>query len=401
MTKRLLTAVCVSIICAGSTYAQTKGMVYLDAPQVDAPQVIERPIASSVGPWWALTEYQVVRISSANLPPLITTSPPGTARAEAGVIGAPGASVLVGGSVNDDPRSGFRFDFGRWFGAAQHIGVEAGFTILESQSSIFSLNSDGNTILARPFTNADTELPQAVLVAFPGSSAGTVDIRAISDNFYEFHVDFTEKFLDIPAVTLTSILGYRYYRYDEGLRIFQSIAPTDPTFVPGTLLATTDEFVSRNDFHGLDMGARAQFFGGQGWSLEILGKAAVGYLRRQTSIKGDQMVLVPGVAPVVNTGGVYALSSNIGVHSSREWTAFPELGVTLGWQMTSNLRVSVGYRAMFLIDIARAHDQIDFTVNPNLFPPALQPTGAARPLFRDGQDSISIQSINFGVELTF
>ncbi|MCI0380091.1 MAG: BBP7 family outer membrane beta-barrel protein [Gemmataceae bacterium] len=395
MTKRMLTALCVSIVCASSTYAQTRGMVY-----VDAPQVIEGPIADSVGRIWARTEYQVVWKSSANLPPLITTSPAGTARTDAGVIGLPGTSVLVGGSVNDDVRSGFRFDLGHWFGPAQNFGVEAGFTILESQSSIFSLASDGNTILARPFTNADDELPRAVLVAFPGSSAGAVDIRANSDNFYEFHVDVTEKFLDHPFVVLTSILGYRYYRYDEGLRISQNIAPTDPTFVPGTLLVTTDDFVSRNDFHGLDMGARAEFFG-RGWSLEILGKAAVGYLRRQTSINGDQVVSVPGVAPVVNTGGVYALSSNIGVHSSREWTAFPELGITLGWQMTSNLRLSVGYRALFLIDIARAHDQIDFTVNPNLFPPALQPTGVARPLFRDGQDSISIQSINFGVELSY
>ena len=167
------------------------------------------------------------------LPALVTTSPAGTARTLAGIPGLDSTTTLFDGRVNGDARVGFRAAAGYWFDPDHIWGMEVGFMALESQSTLFSAASDGSTILARPFLDANLGTPQAVLVAFPGSSSGSVDIKASSGNFYEAHLDFTEKFLDQGWLQMESILGYRFYRYDDGLRVRQVINPTGGTTVPG------------------------------------------------------------------------------------------------------------------------------------------------------------------------
>ena len=114
------------------------------------------------------------------------------------------------------------------------------------------------------------------------------------------------------------------------------------------------------------------------------------------------MVIVPTTAPVVRTGSLYALSSNIGLHGDDDWTLLPEFGLNLGWQATSNLRVTLGYSVLWLNRIARASDQIDMMVNPNLFPPATStPTTTDHPAYSRNRADVWLQCLNFGVELTY
>ncbi len=74
---------------------------------------------------WVHAEYLLWWQSGMNLPPLVTTSPAGTARATAGVL--PGATVLYGGNndVLDGTRSGGRIRFGTWFDRFPGLGLEA------------------------------------------------------------------------------------------------------------------------------------------------------------------------------------------------------------------------------------------------------------------------------------
>jgi hypothetical protein len=208
----------------------------------------------------------------------------------------------------------------------------------------------------------------------------------------------TENAYDCEWLRLYSLIGYRFYRYDEGVRINQTIAPTDPLFVPGTLLTTNDRFNTRNQFHGLDFGFRSEFF----WdrlSVEVLTKLAVGRLFRTVDINGDQTVSVPGTAPVVQSGGLYALSSNSGSYSRGDWKVMPEVGVTLNYRIRPNWNLRLGYSFLLLQSIAQATDQIDQNINPNLLPggnPALG--GAQQPVFRNNRSDQWIQSLNFGVE---
>src|SRR5262249_32043541 len=55
------------------------------------------------GQWWVRGEYLQWWLQGAHLPPLVTASPPGTPITSAGILGAPGTTVLFGDSdVNND-----------------------------------------------------------------------------------------------------------------------------------------------------------------------------------------------------------------------------------------------------------------------------------------------------------
>jgi hypothetical protein len=354
------------------------------------------------GQFWVGADYVMAWFHGQTPPPLVTTSPAGTPQTAAGILGQPGTTVLFGGdSVNDQMRSGFRISTGYWFTPRKDWGVEAGFSMLESQATVFGFASDGTTILARPFIDANTHLAQAQLVAFPGSSSGSVAGRVSSGNFYEAHFDFVDRVAVTDFVQLDALVGYRFYRYDEGLSIGQNLAPTGPDFAPGTVIATSDGFNATNEFHGVDVGVRTRFTW-ESLTLTGLAKIAIGHVGRVVNINGVTVTSVPGANTVVKNGGLYALSSNIGTHENDEWTTLPELGVNLDWQVNGNVKVQLGYSVLFLNHIGRVTDQVNTTINPNLLPNATTAgTGPNSPTFNFSRADMTIQSINLGVIFTF
>ncbi len=97
-------------------------------------------------------EYLGWAAKGMNLPPLVTTSPPGTAQFDAGVLGEDGTSILFGGqTTGSNMRSGGRITFGWWFDPCQRLGVEADYFGIEDETESFTATSTGTPILARPF----------------------------------------------------------------------------------------------------------------------------------------------------------------------------------------------------------------------------------------------------------
>jgi Putative beta barrel porin-7 (BBP7) len=409
MTDRMLVALGTALLVAGSTWAEAPPA----APPASSPQIlIPAPAAPGQGfgpsagtesgpdgQFWVTAEYVFGWFSGDRMPPLVTTSPSGTARASAGVLGGPTTTLFGGDQVNDDFRSGGRITAGYWFTPERICGIEAGFLMMESQSSGFAAASDGSTILARPFLDVTNNQAASALVAFPGSSSGSVAARASSGSLYMANLDLTENIVDLGWFRLDSLFGYRFYRYDEGVRVRQSI--TNIPSAPGTVFSSQDDFSTFNEFHGGDFGLRAQFVWDD-FTLGLLTKCAVGSVNRDVKIIGVQQTTAPGFDPVIREGGLLALSSNIGDHHGHDWTLLPELGVTLGWQASSNVRLTFGYSVLWFEQIARAGDQIDLNVNPSLFPSATgTATGASRPAFLLTRSDLWLQTINVGVEFTY
>jgi hypothetical protein len=408
MTNRLLLSVAVALTFVAPTLAEAPPQ---DAPLVP-PGVLQQPAPApcgvgdgpccrSGGQFWATAEYLFGWVNGTNLPNLVTTSPAGTPQSIAGVVASPTTGLLFGGSQNSNVRPGFRLGAGFWFDDHHTIGVEAGFMMLGSEATLFSASSDGSTILARPYFDANTQAPQAVLVAFPGSSSGSIDIRAASGNLYETHIDLTENVIDTGWMRVNSLVGWRFYRYDEALRIRQNLAPTGAAFVPGTQILTLDDFSTHNTFNGCDLGFRTQF-GWESLTLDILTKLAVGYVHREVGISGNQVTMVPGAAPVPQTGGLYALQTNGGTHGSNDWGLLPELGGTLTWQISQSLGLRLGYSVMWLDRVARAGDQVNQIVNPNFLPPVgASPAGPAQPAFNLNRQDVWVQNLSIGVLFTY
>jgi hypothetical protein len=317
MTMRMMVALSATLFYVGSTWAQSPGGAYPTQPPYmtgDAPPVSTTLTpARGDGRFWVSGDYAAFWVNGTRLPALVTTSPTGTDRTVAGVLGQPNTTTLFGGSTaNDNIRSGVRLGAGYWFGDEGRLGVEAGFSMLESQASLFSASSNTYPILARPFTDATNFSQQAVLVAFPGLTTGTIGAQVSSGNFYEGHVDLALKVLEgTGPLRLDALLGYRYIGFNESLRVQQNMSPTNPIFVAGTTIRAADDFSVNNQFHGLDLGLRPRFVW-EALTLDLLAKVSIGDMYQVANVSGAQVITVPGAATVQQAGGVLGLGTNIG-----------------------------------------------------------------------------------------
>jgi hypothetical protein len=115
------------------------------------------------GQFWAKLDALARTVKGARPPPLVTTSPAGTPPAQAGVLGAPGTTVLFGDSpVDGGWRAGGRLQAGYWFDPQRSSGLEFSFFDLQDVSIGFAANSGGTPILARPRKDSRTFLLTSV-----------------------------------------------------------------------------------------------------------------------------------------------------------------------------------------------------------------------------------------------
>jgi hypothetical protein len=351
-------------------------------------------------------EYLLWWMRGAALPPLVTTSPPGTAIGQAGLIGAPGTAVLFGGSaVNDEARSGFRLTLGARVDPAGLLGVEGNFLWLETKASGFSAASAGSPILARPFVDATTGFHNAERVAFPGDVTGSVDASATSDGLVGAGFFFRGTFGSAGGLRLDGLLGYRYLRLSDRLGVAEdltSVNPNGPAFIlPGTRIQVADAFATKNEFHGVDLGLDARFDAGP-LSVDVMAQVAAGPCQQDVDIDGSTTVTVPGTAPSTRTGGLLALPTNIGHHSRFTGPVIPELDVSLGYRLTPGVRLSAGYTLLYWPAVVRAGDEVDLTVNPNLLPNSTTPpTGPQRPAFGFQTSHLIAQGLNLALEFSY
>ena len=95
-------------------------------------------------------------------------------------------------------------------------------------------------------------------------------------------------------------------------------------------------------------------------------------------------------------------TSNIGKYTNDEFAVVPEIGLRVGAQLTDRVRAFVGYNFIYWSSVARAGDQIDLRVNPNLIPPQTPPvTGPLVPAPRTVSTDYWLQGISVGGEVRF
>jgi hypothetical protein len=403
-------AVCLLGLClAGRSGAQELAVVE-ESPPAYAP-VADTPFAEIAscaegpcgrpGQCWIRAEALWWWIDPTRLPPLVSTSPAGTAEDDAGVLGTPGTSIVIGNeNVNDQLRIGTRLTIGGWFDAERTCGVELGFFVLEGQATQRGAAGDGAPILARPFLTPGGA-QDAELVSFPDTVSGAVFVDANSNNLWGLNLDYRELFCCGGNWRIDFLSGYRFLRYDENLTIREDLAPQGDDIVPGTRIQIADSFSAQNQLHAWEFGFVGDLQHDR-WSFEFLAKLGVGLNYQDMNIDGITLVTVPGFGSAANVGGLLALQSNIGHFTKSEVCLLPELGFNLGWQATDHLRFQAGYTIFWLTDIIRAAEQIDLRVNRALLPPVENPDAQPRlptVLFKDNQ--LWVQGFNIGFEYRY
>jgi hypothetical protein len=346
--------------------------------------------------FWGRAEYLVWWARGANTPPLVTTSPDGTPVGVAGVL--PNATILFGNErINTQARSGGRFTLGYWCDPCQMLGIEDTFFILGNGDDSFFATSSGSPILARPFFNTETDLQDALLLAYPQIVVGSVNVnsnRTITSNELNLR-----RALVIDCCRRVDILaGYRYFHLGEGLSVRTDTTSIDGQTVPiGTTFLTQDLFGTGNNFNGGQLGLNLQYFRGC-WTFDVLVKLALGGVSQRVNIDGSTVVTVPDENPVINQGGVLALDSNIGQFRQTQFGVMPEIGLNLRYQWSPLWTFSMGYTFIGLTNVVRPGDQIDLRLDPAQFPPGVPGTF---PEFAFHDSDLWVQGLNFGIECNF
>ncbi|MCP4193407.1 MAG: BBP7 family outer membrane beta-barrel protein [Planctomycetaceae bacterium] len=327
---------------------------------------------------------------------LVTTSPDGTASNDAGVLGLSSTTTLAGNeTLFDSLQPGGRLTGGWWFDADQFSGIELQYFLIGGEQIDFRSNSP---ILARPYTDGseasvlssyegivEGEIQARVDMAFSG--AGALYRRALSTGCHH---------------RIDALCGYRYARLCDSLRVNEELTSLDAAsgFDSGLDVSRFDHFRAENEFHGGELGLVGRWQRGC-WSLELLGKTALGNSRQDVLIDGQTTTVDDSVDPsstVEYAGGVLAQPANLGSYSKDELAYVTELGVSAQYDFSCQLRVSVGYSFIYWSDVSRVLDHVSPEIDPGEIPPA---TGGGTSTFDFITDNFWAQGLTAGIEYQF
>ena len=336
-------------------------------------------------------EYTVMWAKGSKVPPLVTTSPDGTAREDAGVLGEPGTTVIVGGKRQEDlGRNGGRITFGHWLDIEQTFAVEAQYWAQGEGHIGDSTNRDvDGLIIARPFFNTKTGDQDSQLIFAPDVPFGILTTQYRSE-VHSVNVLGRYNWLEAPNGYVNLLAGYRFFRFREAVAIEELLLQE---------WHVLDKFITENDFNGVDFGATFGFGHGS-WLLDVTTKVAVGSMREQLRIQGSTEI-----DDIVQPGGWLTAPSNIGSHTEYAFAAIPELELKFSYVAFDSIRLSVGYDILLITKAIRAGDSIDTVVNPDQLAPLPlargggDPSDAARPAPIFDDSSLWMQGVTFGMEV--
>lgn len=361
--------------------------------------------------FWVRGEYLYWWMQGMNVPPLVTTGPSAN---QPGFIGSPGTTILFGAhSLNDFGRSGGRVTAGSWLDDCQLFGLEADYFGLARANSTFTATSGGDPILSRPFFDVrpGSTGENVEQIASPGVIAGTVAVT-VPTTFQSaglrmlFNLgggeccynDYTfDWFNGHGGYRMDFLVGYRYARLTDSVSV-QGNMTNLSTEAPAGTFVVNDSFNTTNQFHGIELGTQMVGFRGR-VSIEFLSKLALGGVDQVVNISGSTLTNQNGTT-TVSPGGLLALPSNIGQYQRGHFAIMPQLGLNAGFQLTPRLRALFGYTFVYLSQVARAGDQIDFDVNSSSLPNSPNsPTGDTRhPQFVFHETDFWAQGINLGLD---
>jgi hypothetical protein len=353
--------------------------------------------------WWVGMDYVGMWVRGSRVPALVTTNDVSPGQATAGEL--PGARVLFGNDeVDTDVRSGGELRLGWWMVDGQFVGLEGHYMALQSETTRFTAAAaPGGQILARPYTDAVNGDQDALLVAFPGfmqgmntfDLSGTVNVASESDLQSAGLLMRQVLWADFERnIRVDLIGGYRFLRLDESLFIQSSSFHTDPG--AGDILEVrSDLFDTKNDLHGGEVGLTAELHRGR-FTFDVMGKVGLMNNHEVVTIDGRFDTTTAGVTGT-NPGGLLALPTNLGKCTRDQFAVLPEGYARLHFHLLDNLRMTVGYRVMFLNEAVRPGDQIDRSLNITQAGGGTL-VGTPRPRQTFESTSLWMQGITAGIE---
>jgi hypothetical protein len=362
--------------------------------------------------WYFRAEYLLWWINGQQLPVLAATGPPGSM----GILGQPGTTVLFGGEKqNFDAFNGGRFTLGFWCDCCQTHGLEFSGFFLAERGFHFGADSNRFPTLTRPFFNINENREDSEITAAPGRAVGGLAVDGKSQLWgveanYRCNLCCGCSSLCRGTTSrLDFLAGFRYLDLEEEVKITESVFVTTvppgglpPGVMVGDHAVVVDDFKTRNQFYGGQIGLDWELRRGR-WVLDTRVKVALGDNHETIDINGFQILTHANGTQQVFNGGLLALPSNIGHFQRDRFCVVPEIGVNLGYQVTDNLLVYVGYNFLYWSNVVRPGQQIDRVLDVNQIPNFRPgpPAPQVRPLVPFHETSFWAQGVNLGLEYRY
>jgi hypothetical protein len=343
-------------------------------------------------------EYLLWWVNSQRIPVLATTSLSGGL----GFLGQPGTTTLLGpGNFGNTLRNGMRLRAGYWFDDCGTWGINGSYFFLGRQTTSQSLDSAAIPTITRPIFAPNFPGEFGEIVALPGLSTGTFNVRS-SSTLWGFDANLRRALCKTCDYRSEIFVGYRFLGLNESLTMNESITalPGNATDPAGTRVTVTDRFQTQNRFNGGQIGYAAERI----WnrvSLDGRASIAFGDTSQTVDISGSQTRLRPGMTtPDVFNGGLLATGPNLGHFNRDHFSVVPEISLNVGYWITPVIKAYVGYNMIYWSNVVRPGDQIDRAVDVTLVPnppPGVPFSGLFRPQPTFHQSDLFVNGIQFGL----
>jgi hypothetical protein len=348
-------------------------VVYETAPGMTLGQTPVNPH------FYARAEYLLWWTNGYHLPILVTTGPATQPEDVRGALGVPGTVPLYGGnSTNIGPQSGGRFSGMYSLDPCGNCGIEGNYFFLGRKNDNFAADSSQYPVLARPFFNVNTGMNDRELTATPGTQPGdlfklrgSVKVNNFSD-LQGAELNLRNLICCDCRYAVYGFAGFRWLDLHEALSITENVVsvaavPGFTIFTPGNQIIVNDTFNTRNRFYGGQLGVDGEYRTGR-WFIGGRAQIALGVTNETVDISGFQSVTTLAGQRQTFTGGLLALPSNIGQSTVNRFSAVPQVGLKIGYNVTENLRIFAGYEFLYWSNVLRPGDQVDTTLNVSQIP---------------------------------
>ncbi len=334
--------------------------------------------------------------------PLLTVGPIGSA-ARPGVDD--GTRVLFGDkNVDHGPHATLRQTIGFW-GPGRCHGFEAIAFLTEQRAEVdrFDGPITGRNTLARPNINVLTGVPDSILISSPPNFGGSAGVYTNS-RAGGAEMNFLRSWAYYDKFKFNTLAGFRWFTLNEQIRVDSNSVLTDQNPADPPVRDITDQFTTRNNFYGLQVGFQTEFRHNR-WFVDANAKVAAGFTHEKLNIAGATRFVDAGIERIVPFGA-FALEPNSGNFSSREFAYVPEGNFKIGYQWTQRLSTYIGYDILYISKVVRPGDQVNPVINPTLLPIAQVfnpqfPFGPPQPSLLFDKSDFFLHGFQFGMSFRY
>lgn len=362
--------------------------------------------------------------------PLVSTGP--IATTHHGLLGLPGtgadSTVLYGAPFapakgGNDSQSfgsspGTRATIGVYLDPGRRYAVEASGFVLSLRSAGYQAQGDasGYPILGVPVHNS-LAYQIGSMTIFPGEDSlpfslpndptrtrgngiitGGVAIKNTIDLWGAGIRGRVSLYRD-PRWDITASAGFRYLSLSEGFRMVTDIQGVSGPYT-GQFGEVRDYFTTANHFYGADFGVKVAYRRGP-WRAELSAQVAPGLARQTVGVAGGYTSINFG-PQASGPEGIFAQPSNEGRRSSSRFAVVTEAGLSVSYDLTSNIALTLGYEHLYYSSVVRPTDQIDRNVpKGQTFLQAAPTISTTSPSRRFQTTDFYAQGITLGLQLRF